>query len=96
VSDFPPSWYGVPDEVVAALRRKANRALAMGILSALGCVPLGIVAIVWGNDVKRQRARLDLAPSVRAQGAFILGIIGLALWALFLVIQLLGGGGTRA
>lgn len=66
---------------------KATTALVLGIVGLLCFAPLGILAIVFGIQAKND---IDANPGLyknrgMAQAGFVLGIVGLALWAFLLI-----------
>lgn len=65
---------------------RAMWSLVCGILGILCCAPLAIVAIVLGNNVKRDYG--DAAPS-NANIGVILGWVGIALWVIGLVVSVI-------
>ena len=65
---------------------RAMWALVCGILGIICCAPLAVVAIVLGNNVKRDYGAG--APS-NANIGVILGWVGVGLWVLALAISLI-------
>lgn len=68
---------------------QATTALVLSILGVLCCGILGVVGLVMANTEKQAIAagRRDPANQGMAQAAFIIGIVGVALWVLGLIAQ---------
>lgn len=80
----PPPAAAYPENSQATL------ALVLSILGVLCCGILGIVGLVIANNEKQAIAagRRDPTNQGMAQAAFIIGIVGIALWVLGLIAQL--------
>jgi hypothetical protein len=74
----------------AANDQRATWSLVTGIAGLLCCAPLGIVAIVLGNQVKRELG--GAAPSTANIGV-VLGWIAIVLWAVGLLVFVVAGRG---
>jgi hypothetical protein len=94
-SEPPPPPYGAPQPPYGAAPQEHPRGtiiLVLGILGLLCCGILAIPAVVMG---KTALSEIDAAPpgSYSNRGTvkagFICGIIGLALWAVGIVVNLL-------
>lgn len=65
--------------------RKAIWSLVLGIVGILCCGPLGVGAIILGNQAKKEIAGTGQAGAGLAQAGFILGILALV----FTVVQVI-------
>ncbi|HNM98255.1 MAG TPA: DUF4190 domain-containing protein, partial [Marmoricola sp.] len=90
----PPPAYGQPygAPAPAASNQKALWAMISGIVGLLCCGPLGIVALILGNQAKKEIAATGGVQGGlgMAKAGVILGIIALVLWAILLVLRLTG------
>ena len=66
---------------------KARNGLIAAIAGLLCCGPLCILGIVWGNQAKAEAQQYGAPAPGMAQAAFIVGIIGAALWVLGVVLN---------
>lgn len=83
----PPGASAYPEQ------SQATTALVFSILGVLCCGVLGVVGLIIGNNEKQAIAagRRDPANSGMAQAAFVIGIVGVVIWALGLVFNLTVG-----
>ena len=74
-------------------KSQATTALVLSILGVLCCGIAGIIGLVIANTEKQAIAagRRDPANAGMAQAAFVIGIVGVALWAIGLVFNLTVG-----
>ncbi|NUR08203.1 MAG: DUF4190 domain-containing protein [Nocardioidaceae bacterium] len=91
----PPGYGGAPGYGYAAPQtsKKAIWALVLGILSLLCCgIFAGIPALILGMQAKREIASSagSQTGAGMAQAGFILGIISIALSALYVVLFIVG------
>lgn len=77
----PPGYPGAAGDNPAD--KKATQALVLSIVGLLCCGPLAILGLVFANQ-----ATAEGSTNGRAQPAKIIAIIGIVLWAVGLVVQL--------
>lgn len=75
--------------------------LILGILSIVCCAPIGIAALLMGNaDLQKMKAgQMDRSGESTTNIGKILGIVGLVIWAIAIVLQIvlmMVGGGLAA
>lgn len=66
---------------------KGRNGLIASIAGLLCCGPLCILGIVWGNQAKAEARQVGAPEPGLAQAAFIIGVIGVALWILGLIFR---------
>ena len=85
MTDLPPPGHAAayPEN------SQATTALVLSILGVLCCGLAGIAGVIIANNEKQAIAagRRDPTNSGMAQAAFVIGIIGVTLWALGLVFN---------
>jgi hypothetical protein len=90
-----PGGYGMPgpDPAVEAIRKKATNSLIISIVSLLCCAPLAILSLIWSSQALDSYRSMPGAPGeTNAKAARIISIIALAIWAVLLFANLVGGG----
>src|SRR3954449_2677767 len=89
----PEGGYGYGGYAAPKTNQKAIWSLVTGILGVLCCSPLGIAALVLGNNAKKEIAVSNGAETGGglAQAGVILGIIGIVLLVLSIIGSAPGG-----
>lgn len=90
----PPPGYGAPGYAVPKTNAKAVWSLVLGIVSIVLCCGFlaGIPALVLGNIARREIILSGGAETGAgmAQAGRILGIIGIALWVIYIIFWAIG------
>ena len=89
----PQQGYAAPPQAQAGSSGKATASLVLGILAVVtfvvwGALIFGPLAIVFGVLGKNETQREGKSGHGMAVAGLVLGIVGIALWAVFLAIGL--------
>lgn len=87
----PPPAPGVPGAMGNGEHPKAQQTLILSIVGLLCCAPLAIYTLIQSNTILREGPAQGLNVS-KASTAKIISIVGLALWAVGIVLNIALGG----